>query len=194
MNDLPQRSRLLTPLGWVHILLGAYVPVSTFLKYAQDWNLWKRLLEEHRDLSIIDESTTLIAGVLSVVSGWMLIRRSRWTPLVASISGGALVVLTLHWLWSVGPMHVRVVVYGLPTASHWRMGVTYGTELLVMVLQLVSWLVTLGAIYRHRGGTEFPPARFELTTANLWTWIGTSALVTVVFKAWMWVVWWIRTS
>jgi hypothetical protein len=113
------------------------------------------------------ESATLIAAVLSVASGWMLIRRHRWAPQVTSLSGGALFVLTLYWLWSVGPLHVRVVVHGLPTASYWRMGVTYGTELLVMVLQLVSWLITLGALYRHRGGTEFPPARFELTTANL---------------------------
>jgi hypothetical protein len=74
------------------------------------------------------------------------------------------------------------------------MGVAYGTEFLVMVLQLVSWLITLGALYRHRGGAEFPPARFERTTANLSTWIGTSTLVTVILKAWMWVVWWIRTN
>ena len=73
-------------MGWVHILLGAYVPVSTYLKYARDWNLWKRLLEEHRNLSIIDESTTLIAAVLSAASYGLIIIGGTLS-LIGSVAG-----------------------------------------------------------------------------------------------------------
>jgi hypothetical protein len=73
------------------------------------------------------------------------------------------------------------------------MAVSYGTELLVMVLQLVSWLITLGALYRHRGGTEFPrhnsngpPQPMDLDRH-----VGAGHRC---LQAWMWVVWWIRTS
>ena len=186
-----ERSRLLTVLGGIHLFLGLYLSAALFIDLPSTWSI----VQHSRTYSVPAYSwtmgQTLLLGVLSVVSGTLLLRRAAWAPLLAAAVGGAVLLDALYALYLYGEMNVRLIGRIPREQKYLNMTASYVTMTVLEVVRALTWLVTLGTLYQKKHRAAFPVSRPEATTRNLWTTFGVSLGVCVLLHGWVYVLGWL---
>jgi hypothetical protein len=146
------RSRFLTVCGWVCIVLGSASPLRVGLALGDvRSNLYVSNLPIYCAYDIF-------LSALTAVTGWGLLERRRWAPLLGSIAAGAvmalgagsLLVLRLKYFMESAPAgrpHDRLQF----CADHWAF-------ILVNAGLVIAWGYALGRLIRCPVRSEFPPA------------------------------------
>jgi|SRR5688572_17504856 len=188
------RSRLLTILGGIHLALGLYISASVFFNLPSTWRIveWSRTYSMPAYYWSMGEA--LLLGALSVGSGGLLLRRAAWAPLFAAAVGATILFDAVHALYLFAEMNWRLMVHTAREQKYLRITAHYAAMNTLEVVRGVSWLVTLGTLYREKTRAEFPPSRPEATTRNLWTAFVLSLVVSGLIQGWIEVLGWLGWS
>jgi hypothetical protein len=145
MDSAFPRSRVLSALGWICLVVGLSSPLRIGLVvYDADLNVYCRA-------TVITCIYDAVLSSLSAGAGWGLIRRRRWAPLVAGVAGGATLALAADSMFAIMYNHwASRDPQGLPEfyAGAWPF-------LLINSTLFLGWLMTLIAVFRGSFRKEF---------------------------------------
>ena len=118
-------------------------------------------------------------------SGWGLLKRRSWAPLIACFAGG-LTLAGAGWLaFRLGGHFVHESAPSGPAqpAVSTQEVVTRVLSYLPFLASVICRMILLGALFRRDGRGQFPPGRTEFTLGRFWTGLAAGAMVSSLYNA-----------
>lgn len=160
-SDAPAPSRYFTVVGWICILSGLHIIVTSVINYSQAF----RVLKVARPELLLTFASRCGLSVLSVASGFAMWKRRSWAPWLMSLTGGATVASCVWFFARAVPPYIDLIQESRHSVPMVALDLAF--SILSKVLQLLIWLAVLGGLYRENGRRQFPPSRPEFTKATL---------------------------
>jgi hypothetical protein len=161
-SDSPVPSRFFTVLGWVCILLGLYVLVTTTVNHLQSLRLPRGPeLQRHRILTHVYHATVCLLSAFSMGGGFGLWKRRPWALMLMSAAGGAWAAHGSWWLVWAAPRLLAAIQDLRDTAP--LAALNLGFSILTEALYLLFGLIVLGGLYHEADRREFPLSHSPFT-------------------------------
>jgi hypothetical protein len=177
-SDAPAPSRLFTILGWASILLSLYSLVMTAMNHVQT-AAGSQGVRIH-----LTYGSWELLSVLSAICGFGMWKRRSWAPNFVSALGGANIAQSGWWLVQAGPLLVDIIRAQLGVNP--MIAAELGFLMVSLTLELLVWLVVLGAIFREQGRRQFPPSRPRFTTVGFFVLAGGGMGIALLTNSWSW--------
>jgi hypothetical protein len=156
---------LLALAGRVNLLLGLAASARLGVEVAEIW----RLSPDRR--YFINAVIEILVALGAMSGGIGMMMRRPWSVSLATLAGTAGFVVTATEL-AISGRHVRIIaVLFSETAREMPLSFTYGSRLLMMVIQALYWPILLGLL--HINAADSPRER-----RSFWIRVGTAAVLT----------------
>lgn len=158
MEASPDRAGPASPFvavfGWVCIVLGGFSPLRVGLTLGNSRsNLYVPNVPIYcaYDLSL---------SLLTVATGWGLLKRKRWAPLLSSVAAGATVAIGAGSLLVLRLKYFAWAAPGRGDHDRLRFCADHWAFILLNATLVVAWIYALGRLLQRSTRKEFPSPVF----------------------------------
>jgi hypothetical protein len=178
--DEPARPRFFTVMGWILIVFGVAFPIRTLFGLYSWWKMVGAydIFWDQWAISAAILTGALLGGALDSWSGWGLLKRRSWAPLVAAFAGGHTVAGFGWFLFRVREHYARGAGFHGTTQAV----VTRALDFLPAFVHAICWMILLGVLFSRDGRRQFPSGRTAFTSHRFWIAAASGVAVSFLYE------------